>query len=103
MKKMPSRSVMSFSRSAVRSWSSSLSTTHGPEIRKNGRCSPTSCPSRFMRGYLGERVDNRYWLPVAKAVRPSEIFGERLAAVNSAGHEYAIEPHARRSEDVGVK
>lgn len=48
MKWMPSRSVIPFSVSAVRSWRSSLSTTQGPAMRKKGWSSPISRPFSCM-------------------------------------------------------
>ena len=48
MKGMPSASVMSRSRPATSITSASLSMTHGPAIRKNGRSAPTSNEASFM-------------------------------------------------------
>src|SRR6478609_2653922 len=51
MKGMPSEEVISFSWPATSICSCSLSTTQGPEIRKNGWSRPTSNPQSFMSGH----------------------------------------------------
>src|SRR5947207_9201701 len=100
---MPSLSVMRFSVSAVRSCSSSLSTTQGPEIRKMGWSRPTSRPNRFMGGALAERFDHRHRAPVADTVLRGESLGKWLAGMDSALDEDEVEALSRGTERVGLQ
>src|SRR3954453_8799600 len=103
MNNMPSLSVMALSRSAVRSCSSWLSTTHGPAMRNKGWSSPTSRPSSCIGAYLGERIDDRHRLPVAERIFRCKIGRERLARMDPPSDENGVESHQRGPEDVGLE
>src|SRR5262245_17473990 len=97
---MPSEAVISFSRPATSIWSCSDSTTHGPEMRKKGRSSPTSNPQSFMLPPTGNSPSCRHGLSAARPAlglvlqRRLDVRLEERVAAPRRGLELGVELHA---------
>src|SRR3990172_7828532 len=79
---MPNSPVISRSRPAVSSARASLSITHGPAMRKNGRPSPAS--------KLHNRIDNFLAIPALMHHRGMDKAGEQGMAVARSGGKFRV-------------
>src|SRR6516225_4904185 len=106
MNGMPSCDVISFSWPATSIWSCSLSTTHGPAIRKNGLSRPASKPHSFIAFDSGRGAadDLQPRLRHAQAVlllrRPDVRDEERVSGARRRG-EFGVVLAAEEPRMVG--
>ena len=101
MSRMPSLSAMRFNRLGCAHLQLFAFDHARAGDQEQGLVEPDFASKQLHRRYLGEPVDNRHRLPVAKTVLRGEIFRERLAGMDSTADEDEVEAHARGPERIG--